>query len=80
MMLIVILTLSWATARRSLVWRDSVSLWQDAIRYYRQAVNINPGCAEVYNNIGVAYANQGKMDSAIIHFNKAIENKPDYLA
>jgi tetratricopeptide (TPR) repeat protein len=45
----------------------------EAISEYERAVEINPDFAEAHNNLGVAYAGQGRLDDAIGEFEEAIE-------
>mgnify|MGYP001192022349 FL=1 len=35
--------------------------------------------AEAYNNLGLAYYEQGRLDGAIEAYNKAIKLNPDYV-
>jgi tetratricopeptide (TPR) repeat protein len=45
---------------------------------YRKALAIKPDFAEAYNNLGVIFQDQGKLEEAIEAYNKAISIKPDY--
>ena len=45
---------------------------------YSEAIKLNPGYFEAYNNIGVAYTSCKKNNKAIEFFNKAIEINPSY--
>ncbi|MFH1564118.1 MAG: tetratricopeptide repeat protein [Nitrospirota bacterium] len=53
-------------------------LYDQAILDYNKALEINPRCAEAYNNRGIAYKNKGLYDQAISDYNKAIEINPRY--
>ena len=59
------------TYTRSTIWKDDLTLWNDVISQ-DQTVPI------AYNNRGLIYLNQGKNDTALRDFNKAIDLKPDY--
>lgn len=58
---------------RSLVWKDSRSLWQDVIATYPQA-------AIAYHNLGVYYSELGHEEKAIKLFTKAFYLEPQYAA
>lgn len=58
--------LTWS---RSMVWRDSVSLWSDAAGKY-------PGEFKVQFNLGKGYLEKGDPSSALPHFTSAISLKP----
>ena len=53
-----------------------------AVKYYKEALSLNPQYYEVYNNIGfiitVAYNDLKKPNVAIKYLNKAIQIFPDY--
>ena len=53
-------------------------LYNDAIKHYTEAIELNPENASVYNNRGVAYRDKGDFDAASEDFNKAIELDPEY--
>jgi tetratricopeptide (TPR) repeat protein len=42
-------------------------------------VRIHPGHAEAHNNLGLALAQQGRIDEAIRHYSEAIRLLPDYF-
>ena len=56
----------------------SIGSIDKAIRYYKEALSLNPQYYEVYNNIGLAYNDLKKPDVAIKYLNKAIQIAPDY--
>ena len=49
-----------------------------AIKYYKEALSLNPQYYEVYNNIGLAYNDLKKPNVAIKYLNKALQIFPDY--
>jgi tetratricopeptide (TPR) repeat protein/serine/threonine protein kinase len=52
----------------------------EAVGFYRAALAIRPGTAAVYNNLGVAFSDQKKLDEAIPCYHKAIELDPTYAS
>jgi len=64
-------TFSFLTWERVQVWKDSITLWDDALKNYSK----NP---IAYNNRGNAYADKGLYDQAISDLNKAIEIDPRF--
>ncbi len=57
------------TVRQIAVWRDSESLWMNALKY-------NPRHIWAANNLGNALAEQGRTDEAIAQYHVAIRNHP----
>ncbi len=57
--------------KRNLVWKDELTLWSDVVAK-------SPHKARGYNNLGLAYADRGRMDDAIEAFRRAIELEPDH--
>jgi tetratricopeptide (TPR) repeat protein len=52
-------------------WKDSESLWT-------RAQACTSGNAEALDNLGHVFAQQGKLDKAIVQFRKALEIAPDF--
>jgi len=52
--------------------------YEQAIKDYDRAIELNPALAEVYNNRGITYAELNKYDQAIEDYDKAIELNPNY--
>jgi tetratricopeptide (TPR) repeat protein len=71
-MILVLLALSGAAYARNTVWKDSVSLWENAVEG-------SPNKARPRHNLGLAYAKQGRTDKAINEFEIAVRFKPDYV-
>jgi Tfp pilus assembly protein PilF len=69
---LVVLVLSSATYARNNVWQSEISLWKDV-------VSKSPKMARPHNNLGVAYRDAGKLDTAIEQFQVALNLKPDYV-
>lgn len=49
----------------------------DAIEYYKRALELDPENTKVHNNIGVAYAKKGMLDEAVSSFSTALKIEPD---
>ena len=49
-----------------------------AITYYRKAIDNNPHPEGIYYNLGMAYRKKGDLDGAIEHYMKALDLNPDY--
>jgi tetratricopeptide (TPR) repeat protein len=50
----------------------------EAIEYYRMALEFEPDFAEAHYNLGLALVGRGRVDEAIEHYRMALEFKPDY--
>ena len=50
-----------------------LQLWNEAIFRWNQILDIDPQNARVYNNLGVAYEAQGKIDEATESYKRATE-------
>ena len=51
--------------------------FDEAIKNYRQAIQLNPNYAEALNNLGIALADKGRFGEAIEAFSKAIQINPN---
>jgi len=60
---------------RGLSFYDSQQ-YEEAIKAYTKALNINPRYTDAYNNRGLAWADKGDHDRAIDDYNSALEIKP----
>jgi tetratricopeptide (TPR) repeat protein len=65
----VVAVLSFLTWQRCKVWKNTETLWRDALDKY-------PNSAEINNNLAVAYSDQGQPDKAIFYYRKALEIDP----
>jgi tetratricopeptide (TPR) repeat protein len=52
--------------------------FEAAVKEWNKALLLDPGAAAVYNNLGLALAETGKVDEAIAHYQKALKLSPDY--
>ncbi len=66
--------LAWAAQNRTTVWQSSLQLWQSVLREYPNY----PGAGVAYNNIGMIYRRQNKLDLAHHYVQKALELDPEY--
>ena len=68
---VIILLLAVLTFQRNNIWRDPISLWQDAIAKA-------PEKARPHNNLGTLLLEQGRYMEAASHFQQAVEIDPAY--
>ncbi len=66
-----ILVLSGLSFSRTMVWKDSMTLWNDVISKYDYA-------KAAHSNRGIAYVDIGQWDKAIVDYTRAIEIDPKY--
>ncbi len=59
-------TLAWKTRAMTLIWQDPISLNSHILRY-------EPHNAKIHNNLASALAGTGRIQSAIRHYQRAIE-------
>ena len=52
-------------------------LWREAIYRWERAVEIDPTYAAAYNNLAIAYENQGDFERARTAYERALELQPD---
>ncbi|HUB65898.1 MAG TPA: tetratricopeptide repeat protein [Candidatus Methylacidiphilales bacterium] len=67
-LLLMLGTLSW---HRAWAFKDDETLWSDAVAK-------NPGCWVAYNNLGLALAQDGKLDQAVAAYQQALKIEPGY--
>ena len=60
--------------RIGLIYSDYFNRYNDAIRYYREAVRLKENYSEAYNNLGVTYCKLKQWDEAIPMFQRALDN------
>ena len=51
--------------------------YDEAIKAYRRAIELEPDYADAYYNLGLAYAGKGEYDRAIEAFNQVIKLSSD---
>ena len=66
---VVIMILAALTWRQGFIYKDKQTLWEDT-------VSKNPSAWMAYNNLGIVYYNQGKVEGAIEAFRRAIQLNP----
>jgi Flp pilus assembly protein TadD len=54
--------------------------WKNTYTVFMHALEITDNNYRAHLNVGYDLAQRGKIDEAIVHFNKSIETKPDYAA
>lgn len=69
--LVVIMQLGFLTLGRNLVWLNSVSLWEDAVKKAPQKVR-------PHQNLGTAYLGAGRLDLAISEFQTVLSLAPGH--
>jgi protein O-mannosyl-transferase len=67
------ISLSYATNEQIAIWRNSISLWSYVMEKEPERVPI------AYNNRGLVYYKTGQFDKAIADFHKAVTLKPSYI-
>lgn len=68
------------------VWRSDESLWRRAVKLepgsvaeLERAVALRPGYAEAWNNLGPAWAQQGRPEEAVEGFRRAVAVRPRFV-
>jgi tetratricopeptide (TPR) repeat protein len=49
----------------------------EAIDWYRKAIELNPADADAHNNLGILLQSQSRVDAAIDSYQRALESNPD---
>jgi tetratricopeptide (TPR) repeat protein len=57
------------------VTRRYLSYWQDSVSFYEYMVRLSPDVPRLQSGLGNALQRQGRIEEAILHYNKAIELK-----
>jgi Flp pilus assembly protein TadD len=71
--------MSYATIEQIGIWRDNTVLWTYVIAKGSPDFAESPRSAMAHNNLGLAYASQGRWDLAATEFRTAVRLKPDYV-
>ena len=53
------------------------NLWREAITRFERAADIDPTYAQAWNNLGIAYEHEGKLNDARKAYEKALKLDPD---
>lgn len=54
-----------------------IQFWENSIRLFRHALEVNPNNGIAHNNLGAALGAQGKISEAIYHFSESVRITPD---
>lgn len=54
--------------------------YDEAIKCYKKATELDPSFASAYYNLGIIYAAKGMLDESITAYKKVLNIKPDYYA
>ncbi len=68
---VIVILLTGTTYMRNLVWKDSITLWEDV-------VSKSPQKERGHNNLGFAYHLKGSHYKAVKHLKTAVKLAPDY--
>ncbi len=68
---VLLITLGSLTWKQSHVYKDTITLWKDTVRK-------NPGAWMAHYNLGLEYANSGKVGLAAHSYALAVKYKPDH--
>ncbi len=60
------------TYQQCTIWKDSLTLWNHVLKH-------EPAAVFAYNNRGIVYEEQGKLDLSLADYNKTIEIIPAYI-
>jgi len=72
LLILIISLFSVLTMNRNLDWRSEHSLWAKTVKQ-------SPDSFKAHNNLGVVYANEGRLDKAEEEFRTALQIRPDFL-
>ncbi len=70
LLLVTAVPLGIAAYNRNFVWNDKAALWEDVVRK-------SPNKYRGYNNLGLVYYNQRRLEEAIKEYSNALKLKPD---
>jgi tetratricopeptide (TPR) repeat protein len=63
----------------ALLTRFQIQYWRDSLTLFNHTLSITSGNMTVHNNIGVVLEKQGRIDEAILHYEKALQIHPGYV-
>jgi Flp pilus assembly protein TadD len=61
-------------------WQSYTQLrvWQNTETLFTHALQVNPRSALAHNNMGLTFAEQGRLDEAVDHYQQALQVRPDF--
>ena len=65
------------TYERCQIWENSVTIFTDAIEKGSSEQKINPFLSVAYNNRGIALKRSGRLDEALVDYNRLIATTPE---
>ncbi len=68
---LIILVLSGTTFARNIVWKQEITLWEDAVKK-------SPNKSRPHNNLGTFYKNLGRLNESLKEYQTALLLNPDY--
>jgi hypothetical protein len=57
---------------------NQVQVWQNTETLFTQALQVNPQSALAHNNMGFTFAEQGRLEEAITHYQQGLQVRPDF--
>lgn len=64
-------------ASMTLTW-SQLHHWKNTVTLFEHALDVTANNYLAHNNLGIAYARQGKIDKAVNHYTKALQFKPNF--
>jgi tetratricopeptide (TPR) repeat protein len=76
---VLLASMSYATIQQIRLWRNNVTFWKYVISEGFKGAAESSRSAMAHNNLGLAYASEGRWDYATVEFQTALRLKPDYV-
>jgi protein O-mannosyl-transferase len=72
------LTGAWLVMLSVMTWHQ-VQVWRDTQTLWTQAVDADPACAVCHSNLGIFLGNHGNVAAGIAHVERALALRPDWV-